>query len=138
MEATSNVPSLLAILVCEHIVLEQGTGNKTLVGVFEDLWSLSEPIVMSIGFYAKMTDLEGIYRFSIRVVRISVESEIVVSGGDIQMEQPVTDRLANLDITLNLQTVFPNFGKYEFQLFANDMYIGRAVVNCREREAPSQ
>jgi hypothetical protein len=135
----ANIPSLLAILLCEQVILEQGNGKKTLVGVLDDLWSSSEPITYRVGFYAKMTDLEGLYRFAVKVVRIAAEGEIVIAGGDIPMEQPISDRLANLDITLNLApTVFPTFGKYEFQLFSNNVYIGRAVLNCRKLETASQ
>ena len=130
---------MLAILLCEQIILEQGSGKKTLVGVFEDLTSQVEPLVKNIGFFARMTDLEGHYRFAIKVVRISAEGEVVVANGDIPVEQPITDRLVNLDIALNLPpTVFPTFGKYEFQLFSNDMYLGRAVLNCRKLEAANR
>jgi hypothetical protein len=138
MTDLANIPSLLAILLCDQIILEQGTGKKTLVGVFDDLWSNSEPITQRVGFYAKMTDLEGHYQFAIKVVRIAAEGEIVVAGGNIPMTQPITNRLANLDIALNVPTVFPTFGKYEFQLFANDMYLGRAVLNCCKQEVANQ
>jgi hypothetical protein len=138
MEDAPNIPSLLAILLCDQVILEHGTGKKSLVGVFEQVWSPSEPIVQRIGFFARMTDLEGQYSFAIKVVRISAEEEIVVALGKIEMAQPIMDRLANVDIALNLTTVFPTFGKYEFQLFANDMYVGRGVLNCRKQEVASQ
>jgi hypothetical protein len=138
MADLANIPSLLAILLCDQIILEQGTGKKTLVGVFDDLWSNSEPIRQPVGFYAKMTDLEGLYHFAVKVVRIAAEGEIAIAGGAIPMTQPIVNRLENLDIALNLPTVFPTFGKYEFQLFANDMYLGRAVLNCRKQEAINQ
>jgi len=134
----ANVPSLLAILLCDQVIIEQGTGKKILVGVFEEIRSPSEPIVQRVGFFARMTDLEGRYGFAIKVVRVAAEGEIVVAGGGIQMEQPIADRLLNVDIALNVPAIFPNFGMYEFQLFANDMYIGRAVLNCRKQEAANQ
>jgi hypothetical protein len=81
-----------------------------------------------------MTDLEGQYAFAIKVVRISAE----VALGKIEMTQPIMDRLANVDIALNLTTVFPTFGKYAFQLFANDMYVGRGVLNCGKQEVANQ
>ena len=85
-----------------------------------------------------MTDLEGNYQFAIKVVRIAAEGEIVVAAGNLQMAQPITNRLANLDLALNLPVDFPNFGKYEFQLFANDIYMGRAVLNFCKQETASQ
>jgi len=134
----ANVPSLLAILLCDQAILEQGTGKKTLVGIFEDIRSPGEPIAHRIGFFARMTDLEGRYHFAIKVVRIAPEGEVVVAGGQLPLAQAMTDRLANVDLALNLPVVFPAFGMYEFQLFANDMYLGRAVLNCRKQEAPNR
>ena len=134
----ANVPSLLAILLCDQVILEQGTGKKTLVGIFEDINSSGEPIAHRVGFFARVTDLEGLYNFAIKVVRIAPEGEVVVAAGQFPLPQAISDRLANVDIALNVPAVFPKFGKYEFQLFANDMYIGRAVLNCRKREAPNQ
>ncbi len=71
----------------------------------------------------------------IKVVRIAGEGEIVVAEANVPLAQPITNRLATLDIALTFRTlVFPTFGKYEFQLFANNMYLGRAVLNCRRLE----
>lgn len=134
----ANVPSLLAILLCDQVILEQGTGKKTLVGIFEDINSPGEPIPHRVGFFARMTDLEGSYNFAIKVVRIAPEGEVVVAGGQLSLPQAITDRLANVDLALNVPAVFPKFGKYEFQLFANDMYIGRAVLNCRKLGVTNQ
>jgi hypothetical protein len=33
--AAAEVPSVLSILLCDHIIIEQGTGKKTLVGLFD-------------------------------------------------------------------------------------------------------
>jgi hypothetical protein len=135
---SATIPSLLAILLCDHVILEQGTGKKTLVGLFDEVWSPTEPHHQDLGFFARMTDLEGNYQFAIKVVRIAAEGEIVVAAGNLQMAQPITNRLANLDLALNLPVDFPNFGKYEFQLFANDIYMGRAVLNFCKQETASQ
>ncbi len=134
----ANIPSLLAILLCDQIIIEQGSGKKTLVGVFEEMWSAGEPIAHPVGFFARITDLEGIYLFVIKVVRIAADGEIVVAVVNAQWEQTITDRLANLDLALNLPVVFPKFGKYEFQFFANEIYIGRAVLNVSKQEAQGQ
>jgi len=72
----ANIPSLIAILLCEQIILEQGSSKKTLVGVFDDLWSTSERTTYRVGFYAKTTDLEGRYRFAIKVVRIAAGAKL--------------------------------------------------------------
>ncbi len=36
METEANVPSLLAFLFGDHVIIEAGTGKKTIVGLFDD------------------------------------------------------------------------------------------------------
>ena len=116
-------------------IIEQQGGKKTVVGIFDDLWAIQVPAGRAMGFFARMTDLEGRYRFIIKVVRVSAEGEIVVGQVEFGATELIDDRLKNLDIAVNLPPlVFPTYGKYEFQLFANDVYIGRAVLNCRQPE----
>lgn len=78
-------------------------------------------------FFVRLTDLEGTYDFEIRVVHLGDEEKPVgtVKISDFHIE----DRLGMADIALNLPPVpFPEFGRYEFQLFADDVYLGRAIV----------
>lgn len=131
----SNIPSLLAILLCDRVIIEQQGGKKTVVGIFDDLWAAQVPAGCAMGFFARMTDLEGQYRFIIKVVRVSAEGEIMVGQIEFPGVEQLDDRLKNLDIAVNLPPlVFPTYGKYEFQLFANEIYIGRAVLSCRQPE----
>lgn len=124
-----NLPSVLAILLCDWIIIEQGTEKKTLVGMFDALNSEVFPVAQKIGFYARLTDLEGDYRFTIRIVRLDGEKEELMGGAEA--EYKATGRLDILEIALNLpQVPFPRPGRYEFQLFANDVYMGRATINA--------
>jgi len=135
----ANIPSLLAILLSDQVIVEEGTKKKTIVGVFDELAAAGEPITKQVGFFARMTDLEGQYVFAIKVVRIAAEDEIVVSEVNVRMPRPITNRLESVDIALTFQVLeLPTFGKYEFQLFANDMYLGRALLNCRKLEVANQ
>ena len=133
-----SIPSLLALLLCEYVIVEARTEKKTIVGVFDDIWSPTEPVIQRVAFFARLTDLQGLYRFNIKVVRITKDGEELVAAGEVATPESFEDPLKKLDIALNLPpTTFPGFGMYEFQLFANDIYLGRAVLNCR-REVPTQ
>jgi hypothetical protein len=135
MEA--NVPSLLSLLICDYVITEQGTDKRTLVGLFESIFPPSVPFQQQkLAFFARLTDLEGEYSFTIVVVKLTPQGEEVVSKAALK---PVTftDRLMNVDIALNLPPIiFPDFGKYEFQLFSNESFLGRAVLYCRKTERP--
>lgn len=81
-----------------------------------------------------MTDAEGEYKFTVRIVYLGEEEQIV--GGLETEGVTASDRLGVLNLALNLPPVrFPQFGRYEFQLFANNVYIGRAVINAVKLEA---
>ncbi len=129
-----NVPSVLAILLADYVITEGGSQKKTVVGIIDGLWGVSAPIHHRVAFFARLTDMEGIYKFTIRVVRMTPDSEELVAGGELP-EASITDRLGIVDIALNLPpTRFPEFGKYEFQLFANSVFLGRAVLNVNKKE----
>jgi len=124
----NNIPSVLAILLCDWIIIEQGTEKKTLVGVFENLKSTGFPVVRPMGFYARLTDLEGHYHFTLRIVRLNGDKEDFMAGAEFNFKSD--DRLGTLELALNLPAVpFTEPGRYEFQLSADGIYLGRAAMN---------
>lgn len=124
----NNIPSVLATLLCDWIIVEQGTAKKTLVGLFDGLSSSSFPISRPVSFYARLTDLEGHYHFTLRIVRLDGDNEELMAGAEF--ESNADDRLGILEVALNLPPVpFTASGRYEFQLYAEDVFIGRAVLN---------
>jgi hypothetical protein len=128
----ATVPSALAILICDQIITEAQTQKKTLVGVFDKIWGPQLPVAQRLGFFARITDAEGDYKFTIRVVRLDDAEELIG-----QMDSPtmhLDDRLSGIDLALNLPAMFPKFGHYEFQLYANDQYIGRAKIDVVKLE----
>lgn len=128
------VPSLLSVLICDSVIVDAQSQKKTLVGLF-DLIAVSQvPFMQKVGFYAKLTDLEGTYTFGIRLVQLAEEEQLLIEGTAGPYE--VMDRLSSIEIALNLPPVpVPEYGRYEFQFFANDVYIGRATMNVVRPEA---
>lgn len=128
-----SIPSVLSFLICDMIIIEAGTGKKSIVGVFDTMYAHGEPGWSRIGVYARLTDMEGAYKFTIRLVHLGDQEELIA-----WVETPenrVDDRLAMVEIALNLPPVrFPKLGRYEFQLFANDIYMGRATLNVVQME----
>jgi hypothetical protein len=61
------------------------------------------------------------------------EKEDLIATAAAETAQSVPDRLALVDLALNLPPlVLPKFGQYELQLYANDVYLARAVLTVRE------
>lgn len=126
------IPSVVAILLCDRIITEAETFKKTLVGVFKGVSAPQTPVSLQMAFYAQMTDAEGGYSFRIDVVRLET-NQLIAQGKTSELNVP--DRLSTVDLAINLpQVQFPGFGKYEFQLFANEIYVAHISLNVKQLE----
>jgi hypothetical protein len=128
------IPTLLAFLMCESVIHDAETQKKTLVGVFDRLLSSSAPLqVAGLGLYAKLVEGHGNYTFKIRMVNLKDESLVL----DISTPANWSRAEAPLEFGVNFRGVpIPAFGDYEFQLFANDIYVGRAVFKVEKMQLP--
>lgn len=118
------------MLVCDSIITEAQTNKKTLVGVF-DTWHVPQT-PFTIGpfwVYIKMTDATGKYIFRLKLVVL--DNEKVVAEA-VTREVEIKDRLSAFEIPLPMPPIpIPEFGGYELQIYANDVYVGRSVVNVQ-------
>ena len=55
------IPSLLAMLICDQIIVDEQTKKKSLIGIFDNINSLAFPASVNCAIYAKMADAEGGY-----------------------------------------------------------------------------
>jgi len=121
------IPSVVAMLICQRVIVEQGTGMKSLIGVFENLNSFAFPAPVSVAVYAKLLDAEGNYDFLIRLVNLRDETKIA----DVEAKSFALTSATSSELVLNIAgLVLPEPGKYEFQLYANDAYLHRATMNA--------
>lgn len=134
MANTSPIPTLLAFIICDTVIHDAATQKKTLVGVFDRVQSASAPLrINSLGLYAKMVEGSGQYTMRVRMVNLKDESPVMEVSANTNWIDP--DR--PLELGLNLLGIqVPAFGTYEFQLFANDVFLGRAVIIARKLEVP--
>ena len=129
---TQPVPSVLAILLCDRIITEAVTDKKTLVGVFQNVNAAKIPTALQMAFYARLTDAEGKYKFRVDVVRLNDNQAIgrIETTGELE----VTDRLAPVELAMNLPGVpFDQLGRYEFQLYGNEIYLGHISLDVTQR-----
>lgn len=128
--ATSDSPNpvLLAFLTCESVIHDAETQKKTLVGVFDRVLSGGVPLaIYNIGLYAKLVEGAGPYTFKIRMVNLEDEMPVI---GDISTPANWANPRAPIEFGVNIKGLFIKaFGDYEFQLFANDVYLGRTVFS---------
>jgi hypothetical protein len=121
------IPSVVAMLICERVIVEQGTGAKSLIGVFENLNSPFFPAPTHISLYAKLLDADGHYNFLVRLVSLLDEMEIVKTEAPNVVAKPPNAT----EIVINFAGLpLPSPGKYEFQLWADGIFLHRATMNA--------
>lgn len=97
--------------------------------------SAGVPVAVSgVGIYAKLVEGGGEYAFKIRLVNLKDESPLLDITAPAKWERPE----APLEVAVNFrELLFPAFGDYEFQLFASDIYLGRAVLTVDKLTMPT-
>ena len=134
--ADAPIPNVVAMLVCDQIITETGTNKKTLIGVFDNFFSLSYPgLIQRLAVYVKMADAMGSYLFKLRFVKLKDEAVI----GEIGIQALIPDMSQYGELALNMGGVpLPEPGKYEIQLYAGDQYLHRVVINAMLGQIPVQ
>ncbi len=126
-EILSNVvPILVATLICDVAVMEPSTGKKSLIGIFDRITVGKFPTKRPLSMYMKVTDTEGYYKTEVRYVQVSSGRVLAKAEGELRSE----NRLASIDVLINFPPlVIPEEGRYEFQIWANNVFLGSAFID---------
>jgi hypothetical protein len=129
------IPSVQAILICEKIIEEARTRTKSLINIFNRINTLNVPIGIKLALYARLTDAEGAYEFRINVVQLSDDRKIAQI---VSRPLQIADRLLSFELAIQfpMPIQFEAFGKYEFQLYANDVFLGHTTILVNKIEGP--
>jgi hypothetical protein len=132
----SPTPSIKALLVCDAVAQESGTGKKSILGLFNYInvgsFPCSHP---QMAVYFCIVDAEGLYNFRLELVRLNTD-EIIAKGEFGPLE--VKDRFQVLDASITLRgLIFPEEGKYEYRLFANGTFLESKELTLKKIGATS-
>lgn len=126
------IPVLVAALVCDAAALDRTTGKKTLVGIFDRLYVRAFPTLHPMALYLKIADAEGMYKVQVKLVHRDTEEILATVNAEITVQ----NRLLSTDFYMDADSLpFPRPGRYEFQVWANEIYLGAAFVDAMH--APS-
>lgn len=133
MSEGNPIPTLLAFLICESVIHDAETQKKTIVGVFDRVLAGVAPQPINLGIYAKLVEGSGQYTFKIRMVNLKDDGPVVQVPIAANWALPE----APFELGVNFRgLVIPEFGKYEFQLHADDIYLGRVVFSLENLQIP--
>jgi hypothetical protein len=128
-------PKMQAMLLADHAIREIGTNKVTLIGVFDRLGGTSFPLhyAHAIAIYARVTDAEGEYPIRLELTRLDDEQTI----GRLDGKATFGSRLQPQELVFNLgpPLTFERPGTYEFNLFADLLYVDGARLNVVQVEA---
>jgi hypothetical protein len=121
------IPSVQAMLLCEKTIREETTTKISLINLFTTILTDVLPVINSMGLYARLIDGEGIYRFRFDLVHLPSDDKIASATTP---EFPVTDRLLPMELVVQIPGIkFDRAGKYEIQMYADDVFLGHTSVD---------
>lgn len=127
------VPVLVAALVCDVAVADPSTGKKNLIGIFDRIHVGEFPTKRPMSLYMKVTDAEGYYKTEVRYVQVGSGQVLAQAKGELHS----TNRLASADLYIQFPPLLiPKEGRYEFQLWANSMFLGATSIDAVPRSKP--
>jgi len=128
-------PEIKAFLLCDYVIHEAGSNKKSLIGIFEQVNSARFPFRHGrISVYANMADAHGKYDLTLRLVRLR-DGKVLFEGKGLTIQ--VADPLQVSELGMNLEgIVFEEPGKYEFALYANDLFLQSKPFMVRKVEGP--
>jgi hypothetical protein len=121
------VPVLVAALACDGAIADPATGKKTLVGIFDRVNVQAFPTQLRMAIYLKLTDAEGPYKIDVRYVQTNSGRELGRAEGRMEF----ASRLGSFDLSIPFPPIeIPSEGRYEFQVWANDVYLGGTFIDA--------
>ena len=120
----------MAALMCDAAVSDPITGKKSLIGVFDLVHVKEFPAQLPISLYFKIVDAEGFYKFDVRYVQVNTGEVLAQAEGELT----VNDRLTSSEMHLPFPPLpLPKIGRYEFQIWANSMFLGATSMRAVQR-----
>lgn len=121
------IPVLVAVLVCDAAVADPTTGKKNLIGIFDRIWVRTFPTERPVTVYVKLTDAEGLYKLEVRYIQVTTGNVLAGAVGEIV----VPERRRSVDALIEFPPLaIPDAGRYEFQVRANDVYLGGTFLDA--------
>ena len=127
------VPVLVAALVCDVAVPDPSTGKKNLIGIFDRVYVGKFSTTRPMSLYMKVTDAEGDYELEARYVQISSGKVLARAEGELHSK----NKLASIDLIVPFPPLLiPKEGRYEFQIWANSIFLGSTFIDAVPRSKP--
>jgi hypothetical protein len=118
MDAKTEQPIAQALVICDQIIEEAGTQKKSLIGIFNNIFSTTFPVQHpTMCVYASLTNGRGRMQIELRGVRVgdagSDDKRILSVSGTIEFPDP--NQVVEMVFNLN-GVPFDRAGLHTFEL----------------------
>jgi hypothetical protein len=129
-------PQVLALNVCDFIVVDPWTSKKTLIGLFSIIRAGQFPAFHPIlSIHAALTNGRGVVILKLRIVDTEE-----VHPALLEMEQPIDFRDPRMVVDFYGSTergiIFPSPGEYRVQLFADGELLSERRIILLDASEP--
>jgi len=127
-----NPPILLALVLCDTTIREEGTHKLTLIGIFNGLFAPSFPCVHpSLSVYVALTDGRGEVPCRLRMTYLETGQEVFSLTGSVHFQDPTgVSELVFLLQQLRLEQA----GDYSVEFFAESEMLGSRKLRVQPAE----
>lgn len=117
-------PILKAMILCDQTIVEQGTGKRTLIGIFDRIKATQFPSTHpAMSVYVQFREIEGVFTFTLELFDLNQGRSLhraVIENFRVE------DKSRDCELVFNLLSVrFENEGDFEFRIYVNDCIFGQ-------------
>lgn len=129
-------PILLALVLCDTVIREQGTNKVSLIGTFNSLSAATFPCIHgTFWVYIAITEGRGRYSTKLRITSLTTGNVVFELPGDIEFAGPTS--VGELVFQLN-GIRFDTPGMYAVEFLSGNVLLGSRKINVQKVEAPKQ
>lgn len=131
----SEAPLAQALVVCDTVIEDKGSGKTSLIGIFNGITSGAFPVqINEICVYAALTNGHGLSEITLRCVRLNDDIETLRTVGSITFRDPNTV----VELVFRLRGVpFPAPGLYAFELLCEGQLLLEKRFNVMQLDPRS-
>lgn len=129
----SEIPLAQALVVCDTVIEDKGSGKTSLIGIFNGIETGAFPVqINEICVYASLANGHGVSEITLRCVRVHDDRETFRTFGSIAFRDPNTV----VELVFRLRGVpFPAPGLYAFELLCEGQLLLEKRFNVTQLDA---
>ena len=126
----SELPKCVALLLCDYVIEDRRTGNKSFIGTFNGISSSQFPIRLDRMFViVSLTNIFGQCPIMVRIVKPDGEPLLEMKG-DVRADGP----LQVLDMVLEFRgIVFPSVGQHSVEVTCESELLAMRQFEVTQR-----